>query len=157
MLSAAQDTRDQQMPTIKLPASVEQLATIREFVVQASQDLALGDRTIYEVELAVDEACSNVIRHAYRGQEGAIEVSVEPYAKGVEVVIRDWGEPFDPQAVPVPDVKAPLGQRQLGGLGLYIMRQIMDEVHFAFDAELGNTLTMRKRRRQGEEKNEHYR
>ena len=139
------------MPTLELSADVEELATIREFVVQAGQDLGLGKRIVYELELAVDEACSNVIRHAYGGPGGAIEVRIQPYDEGVEVVIRDWGAPFDPDAVPVPDVKAPLGQRQLGGLGLYIMRQVMDEVHFEFDAETGNRLIMRKKTTAGGE------
>lgn len=140
------------MPTLELSADVEELSTIREFVVQAGQDLGLRNRTVYELELAVDEACSNVIRHAYGGRGGAIEVRIQPYDEGVEVVIRDRGAPFDPDAVPVPDVKAPLGQRQLGGLGLYIMRQVMDEVHFTFDAETGNRLIMRKRTKAGGEK-----
>jgi serine/threonine-protein kinase RsbW len=64
---------------------------------------------------------------------------------GVRVVIRDWGTRFDPLAVPTPDVSAPLEERPLGGLGLYLMRQTMDEVGFRFDEDDGNILTMVKR------------
>jgi serine/threonine-protein kinase RsbW len=63
----------------------------------------------------------------------------------VRVVLRDFGAPFDPQAIPCPDVKAPLDRRPLGGLGLYLIRQVTDHVGFEFDAAQGNTLTMIKR------------
>ena len=61
------------------------------------------------------------------------------------VTIRDRGKPFDPSSVPSPDLEADLDKRRVGGLGIYFMRKLMDEVSYNFDAKKGNELTMRKR------------
>ena len=135
------------MATLSLDADLAQLTTIREFVSRSGRELDLDERTIYDLQLAVDEACTNVIQHAYAGRGGAMEVTVEPDEGGVRVTVRDWGEPFEFQKVPEPNVATPLEQRELGGLGLFLMHQVMDDVLFDFDAEQGNTLTMVKRNR----------
>jgi serine/threonine-protein kinase RsbW len=132
------------MATLSLFADRSQLAAIREFVEDVGRKLGLSDQAIYDVRLAVDEACSNVVGHAYGGQGGPIEVTLKPVEDGVQVLIHDWGQAFDPAAVPVPDVKAPLEQRPLGGLGLFLMRQMMDDIEFTFDEKNGNTLKMVK-------------
>jgi anti-sigma regulatory factor (Ser/Thr protein kinase) len=135
------------MGTLSLFADLSQLAAIREFVAQSGRDLNLDEKTIYELQLAVDEASTNVVKHAYGGLGGEIEITIEPTESSVRVIVRDWGAPFDPLDVPEPDVSAPLGQRKLGGLGLFLIRQVMDDVRFSFDAEQGNTLTMEKQLR----------
>lgn len=133
------------MATLSLYAGLGDLATIREFLARIGTDLGLDADVIYDLQLAVDEACANVINHGYGGQAGRIDVTVEPVEEGVQVVVRDWGGAFDPRVVPAPDVEAPLEKRRLGGLGLFLMRKVMDDVSFAFDAEGGNTLRMMKR------------
>jgi serine/threonine-protein kinase RsbW len=133
------------MATLSLCADLGDLAAVREFVARVGADLGLTAELIYDLQLAVDEACANVINHGYGGQAGRIDVTVEPVKEGVQVVVRDWGGAFDPHRVPTPDVKAPLEERLLGGLGLFLMRKVMDDVNFAFDAEKGNTLKMVKR------------
>jgi serine/threonine-protein kinase RsbW len=130
---------------LSLFADLPHLATIRDFVVQVGCDLGLDKQTIADLELAVDEACANIVKHAYRGQGGQIEVLIEPLAGRVRITIRDWGQAFDPQAIARPDVTAPLDERPLGGLGLFLIHQVMDDVQFHFDATNGNTLTMVKR------------
>jgi serine/threonine-protein kinase RsbW len=132
------------MATLRLPAELGQLVTIREFVLHSGQELGLEEEALYELQLAVDEACTNVIRHAYGDRGGTIELTLEPAGDGVQVTVRDWGKPFDLQKIPVPDVESPLEQRELGGLGLFLMQQIMDDIDFEFDPEQGNTLTMVK-------------
>jgi serine/threonine-protein kinase RsbW len=133
------------MATLSLFADLAELATIREFVAQVGYDLGLDERRIYDLQLAVDEACANVVQHGYGGQGGEIEITVERDEEEVRVTLRDWGTSFDPQAVPAPDVTASLEQRRLGGLGLFLIHQVMDDVSFEFDAEGGNVLTMVKR------------
>jgi serine/threonine-protein kinase RsbW len=134
------------MATLSLFADFGELATIRDFVASAGGELGLAQDLIYDLQLAVDEACANVVKHAYGGQGGEIKVTVESVGDTVQVIIRDWGSAFDPQAVPIPDVSAPLEDRPLGGLGLFLMRQMMDQVRFQFDREQGNTLIMSKKR-----------
>lgn len=135
------------MPSLNLFADLQQLPAIHDFVDQAGRDLGLDERTLYTLQMVVGEACTNVIMHAYGGKGGEVVLTIESTANGLEVRIRDWGEPFDPLNVPTPDVSAPLEQRPLGGLGLFLMRQMMDQVDFRFDEEEGNTLTMTKRTR----------
>lgn len=140
------------MAILRLCADLSQLRAIRDFVAEAGRDLDLDDWIIPDVQLAVDEICSNVITHGYGGQGGQIEVTVEPIEDGVQVIVRDWGMAFDPQTVPVPKVDAALELRSLGGLGLFLVRQLMDDVRFEFDGERGNSVTMVKRlRREGGE------
>jgi len=133
------------MATLSLFVDECQLATIRGFVARIGQDLGLDESTIHDLQLAVDEACCNLVKHGYDGLGGQVELALEPTDDGVTVTIRDWGRAFEPNDVPVPDVDAPLEQRPAGGLGLFIMRHMMDEVQFEFDADKGNTLTMKKR------------
>jgi serine/threonine-protein kinase RsbW len=139
------------MATMRLCANIRDVVTIREFVVQASRELSADERIIPDLELVADELCSNVINHAYDGQAGWIEITVEPVEQGVQLVIRDWGQSFDPATVPVPNVDAPLEERTLGGLGLFLVRNLMDEVHFRRNGRDGNLVTAVKRVRIEEE------
>lgn len=133
------------MTTMLLCADLAQLGTIREFVAGASRDLDVDERIIPDLQLAVDEICSNVVRHGYGGQGGRLEITVQAVAEGIQLIVRDWGAAFDPDAVAAPDVDAPLERRSLGGLGLFLVRQLMDEVRFEFHRERGNSVTMVKR------------
>lgn len=133
------------MTTLQLCADLAQLGTIRDFVAKASRDLDVDEASIPDLTLAVDEICSNIVRHGYGGLGGQLKVTVQRVVDGVQVTVRDWGTAFDPGSVVVPDVEAPLEQRSLGGLGLYLVHQLMDEVHFEFSVEQGNSVTMVKR------------
>jgi serine/threonine-protein kinase RsbW len=124
----------------------ENLATIADFVIKAARVSGLNEKTIFEVQMAVDEACANVIEHGYEEEKrGEIALCCELTEGDFVVTIRDHGQPFNQEAVPPPNLTASLAERQESGLGLYFMRQLMDEVRFRFDAE-GNELTMVKRR-----------
>jgi len=125
---------------------LDNLASIADFVVKAAQASGLNERATFEVQMAVDEACTNVIQHSYEGEgKGEIVLCCELADSDFVVTIRDHGRPFDPGCVPTPDLTCSLAERREGMLGLYFMRQLMDEVCFHFDAE-GNELTMVKRR-----------
>ncbi len=126
---------------------MKNLAVIADFVTAVAEKLGLDEDETFALQMAVDEACSNVMEHAYRGRsDGEVSLRVEAVDDHVVVTIRDQGEPFDPQSVPRPDICAPLQKRQNGGLGLYLMEKLMDSVEWEFDPSSGNKLTMRKRR-----------
>ncbi|MBP7687853.1 MAG: ATP-binding protein [Thermoflexales bacterium] len=138
-----------QAQRLTVPGRFEYLAQIAEFVTQTAREAGLTDDDVFHVEMAVDEACSNVIEHAYADKAGEIELScaVPEYGR-LEIVIHDHGDPFDPESVPEPRVgdSAGLDSMQEGGLGLYFMRKLMDEVRFSFAPGHGNTLYMVKRK-----------
>ena len=101
--------------------------------------------TIRRIELASEEALVNVISHGYAGQKGKIEIELKWAPGQVEIIVRDWGPPFDPLAnAPHVDPEAPAEERNAGGLGIYLMRQIMDELIYHRDKD-ANVLTMIKR------------
>lgn len=128
-------------------ARTENLAQIAEFIDQCGTRLNLTEREKYAVQLAVDEAATNIILHAYGpDRSGPITVMCGQFDDDLVVTLHDVGRPFNPDTVPVPDVHAPLENRVEGGLGLYFMRQLMDDVQFEFDPEAGNTLTMIRHR-----------
>ena len=135
--------------TLTFPGRFEGLAAISEFVTRAAVDAGLDARDIYAVQLAVDEACSNIIEHAYGGEgRGSIECTCRVNDVGLTVILRDRGRSFDPDLVSEPNKFPELDDDDCtgGGLGLYFMRQLMDEVDFTFTPGSGNQLTMVKRR-----------
>jgi serine/threonine-protein kinase RsbW len=133
------------MVTMRWRADLAQLSGIREFVAESSRSLDADELAIRDLQLAVDEVCSNSIRHGYGGQEGQVEVSVERVGHSIRVVVRDWGRAFDPEQIPVPDLDVPLEERSLGGLGLFLVQQVMDEVRFEFNDSQGNSVMMVRR------------
>jgi serine/threonine-protein kinase RsbW len=135
------------MRTALFPAKFDQLEAIRDFAGQAARDAGLNDSDVYAVEVSVDEACTNVIEHAYKGIKGGdIECLCDAKSDYLTIVIRDHGKPFDPGDVPDPDFHAELKDRRIGGLGVYLMRRLMDEVHYETIESSGNVLTMVKHR-----------
>jgi len=133
--------------TFTFPGRFDSLAAIGEFVACAAEDAGLDARAIYAVQVAVDEACTNIIEYAYGGEgRGEIECTCRINKEGLTVILRDDGCSFDPDCVSEPDLDACLVDREVGGLGLYFMRQLMDEVSFEFEEDAGNVLTMVKRK-----------
>ena len=133
--------------TVTFPARHDSLAAICELVTRAAESAGLDERGVYAVQLAVDEACSNIIQHAYGGEgRGDIECTCCPGDGELTVTLHDHGHPFDPSCVPVPNLQPTLDECTGGGLGLYFMRQLMDQVHFESMPGAGNVLTMVKRK-----------
>ena len=129
-------------------SSFRNLGQIAEFVAERARQAGLDDAQVFDVQMAVDEACTNSMEHAYGGREDGL-VRVCCYVEGEDFVVRvtDYGASFDPSAVPKPDLAAPLEKRATGGLGLFFMRELMDQVDFRAHPTEGNTVIMRKRRK----------
>ncbi|MBN1259627.1 MAG: ATP-binding protein [Anaerolineae bacterium] len=133
--------------TETFPGAGSSLEAINTFVTEAAQAIGLDEDAIFGVQLAVEEACDNIIEHAYAGaSKGDIECSCDIVTDGLKIVLRDSGRPFDPESVPKPDLDSPLEERDIGGLGLHFIKNLMDEVRFEFFPGSGNVLTMVKRK-----------
>jgi anti-sigma regulatory factor (Ser/Thr protein kinase) len=128
---------------LEIDGKLENLSVITDFTATAMRRLGI-EEGIFEVQTAVDEACTNIIQHAYSGKAGMITISCELQLNRLILTIKDSGKPFDPCSVPPPDLEADLDERRVGGLGMYLMRKLMDDVSYDYDAHKGNRLTMRK-------------
>jgi serine/threonine-protein kinase RsbW len=128
----------------------EALDAMREFVCQAAEDAGMNESDSYKIQLAVDEACSNIIEHACGGECGdEIEITCDAASDRLTVMIRDHGEPFNPDTAPMPDLDADLEDRPVGGLGIFLMKRLMDEVSYEVLDGVGNMLTLVKYRTRG--------
>jgi anti-sigma regulatory factor (Ser/Thr protein kinase) len=134
-----------EMRTATFDADFHSLDDIRDLVGEVANQVGFSEKEIYSIQLAADEASTNIIEHAYAGTDnGKIEIDCKITDDGLEIVMRDTGKSFDPSSVPEPNVKADLAERKIGGLGMYLMRKLMDEVSYESSPD-GNTLTMIKR------------
>lgn len=135
-----------QLMSLKLPAVLDNVPVTMDVVIECVKGLGVDERTMQQIRLAVDEACANVINHAYdNGERGDMEVACFQDADSLIIRVRDWGPGFDLSDVPEPDLSAPLEDRSLGGLGLFLVRHFMDRVEYACSDETGNELIMCKR------------
>ncbi|BCY18268.1 hypothetical protein hrd7_21170 [Leptolinea sp. HRD-7] len=127
-------------------ASFDCLSDVGTFIHKAANAAGLDDVSRYQVETAVDEACSNIIEHAYEGEDlGNIVIDCESQPGMLIIQLRDNGKPFDPESIANPRVDLNLEDRPDRGLGLFFMRRWMNSVHFEFSDQHGNTLTMVKK------------
>lgn len=125
--------RDQPPPVksakIELPADVNLLAGLRVFVTTLLREHGYNADLINDMELASDEAVTNVIEHAYRyDTKRSFQVELQMDRKAVKVIIRDNGEPFVPGQAPKVDLDQHIAERRTGGLGVHLMHTMMDQV-----------------------------
>jgi anti-sigma regulatory factor (Ser/Thr protein kinase) len=120
------------------------LETIRNYVEQSAQRLQVPEAVVGDVVQTVDEAATNIILHGYAGREGVVEVELERQDDVLMMRLRDWAPQYDPTNAPPPDLSRGLEQRRPGGLGLYLIRLLMDEIHYRITPEGGNELTLVK-------------
>jgi len=125
----------------------ENLAKIGDFINQAAVQAGLNDRAAYAVQMAVDEACANIIEHAYGGEgKGQIHLTYHLQKNGLQVIIYDQGMPFDPSQVTELDTQAPLSERSSRGMGVFFIHKLIDNIEFKFGTPEGNQLILFKHR-----------
>jgi serine/threonine-protein kinase RsbW len=100
---------------------------------------------ILDTQLAVEEAITNIIEHGYREAGGGITVSCHADDGIIEVQLEDRAAPFDPLILPEPDLVSDVGDRKIGGLGIFLIRQVMDDIRYRFE-EGKNILLLTKRK-----------
>ena len=129
---------------LTVPGVPADLSRINEFIEDASEQARVDGAACFDLQLAIEEACANVMEHAYAGQGGAFTLTFQTSGRDVVITLRDHGRPFNPTAIGFTDLDRPLQDRPVGGMGLHLMHRLMDEVRFSFDYH-GNTLVMVKR------------
>ena len=116
---------------IILENDMSQLTLLEEFLESCRVDWQLEDRVMQHLHLALEEAVSNAIFYAYPGESGKpIELSIYKKTERLEIFLQDGGMPFDPTARPDPDLKVPIEEHKIGGLGIFLIRQLMDRIEY---------------------------
>ena len=130
---------------IRVPTRTEFLEIVRDFVSKVAGKAGITRDVVDDIELAVDEACSNVMLHAHR-LDSKKEVRVEVHVAGEKLTIEllDEGPHFDPTQVSAPDMNEYIQKHRVGGLGIYLIRRLMDEVEYRRDPTGRNRLRMVK-------------
>jgi len=134
------------MSTRKYAAKFENLDDIREHVGSLARAAGFSERAVYSVQLAADEAASNIIEHAYDGRaDSSFMLRCEYSNERLIMTFLDRGKSFDISTVAAPDITADLSKRKIGGLGIFLMHKLMDEVAYRVTGS-GNYLTLIKRK-----------
>ena len=112
-------------------SQTEKLSLVREFVSEAAGKFGFDEESINKISIAVDEACTNIIKHSYDfASNKNIEIAIIMNESKFEIVISHQGKSFDPEAVKPPDMKEYLSHFRRGGLGMHLMRSLMDRVEY---------------------------
>ena len=130
---------------MKIPTQSTNLKIIRDFITDIAEKAGFGDEASCDIALAVDEASTNVIKHAYRGgDDKQITVSVKYDKSKIVITISDSGKGFKPEAVDDLDMNAYLKNKKRGGLGVHLIKSTMDEVEFKSEPGTFNSVKMIK-------------
>jgi anti-sigma regulatory factor (Ser/Thr protein kinase) len=130
---------------ITLAAELPSLPKFRALIDDACRAAAVDDASCYDIKLAVEEACTKIIKHGYAGLEpGSIVLSLQYGNRQLVVRLTDFGHPFEPSEPPAPDAEEALETGHIDGFGLYFIYRSVDQV--SYDSSAGsNTLTLIKR------------
>ena len=130
---------------ITLRAVLEEFPRLHAFLENLAAEIGMPEHPTGQLLIAADEIFTNIAAYAYAPDSGDVEVAVrnDPAERRVTVTFSDRGKPFDPLAGPDPDVTAPLAERPIGGLGIFVVKKLMDHVEYRRDHGC-NRLTLTK-------------
>jgi len=115
--------------TKTIESRTDNLLEVREFVLRAAREFGFSEEEASKIVLAVDEACTNVIKHAYQfAPDKQIEIVILPVKDCMQITVIDDGKSFNPSSAKLLDLKQHLSHYRRGGLGIYLMRTLMDKV-----------------------------
>ncbi len=129
--------------TIILPNDIETIPQLNEFIDGVCEDTGIDMANTMNINLALEEAVVNVMTYAYPEGHGEVNIEVTAYKGRITFIITDSGIPFDPTAKEDVDISLSAEERPIGGLGIHLVRQIMDRVSYEY-ADGKNILTLEK-------------
>ena len=128
-----------------LPNDIETIPQLNEFIDSVAEEMSLDMSLTMSLNLAMEEAVVNVMDYAYpEGQQGNVEIEAMTDGEWLTFVISDSGVPFDPTTKEDADTTLPAEERPIGGLGIFLVRQLMDVIQYQRDGNK-NVLTLRKK------------
>lgn len=131
--------------SLTLPNNVEFIPQLAAFIEEVTESHGIDPSVMMSINLALEEAVVNVMNYAYpEGTLGEIDISVTFSGGSITFTIQDTGTPFDPTKVSNPDTSLSAEERPIGGLGIYLVRELMDEVSYCYENN-HNILTLKKK------------
>lgn len=130
---------------ILFTSSTKNLALVRNFVEAKATDFGFDESSISQIVLSVDEACTNIIKHAHNyNDKELIEVEIKPQGGQFKIIVKYKGKAFDPNELNTPDMKDYFDSFKVGGLGVPIMKKFMTKIEFVHKNSDYNYLTLTK-------------
>ncbi len=130
------------MPSMKQPAKLDSLRPFMAFVSECLALRGFSPHRASEIELAVEEALVNIFRYAYPDRPGEVEVRCRAMAdRRLVIEIEDEGVPFNLLSTPDPELSPEISRRKVGGLGIYFIRKMIDDIHYRREKDR-NVLTL---------------
>lgn len=132
--------------TLRIKNDTSELSVMNRFLEEAGEELELSTPFMMSLNLVLEEAVSNIIFYAYVGQDvkDAVDISLLLEGGMLTVIVKDHGIPFDPTAKEDPDITLSAEERPIGGLGIFLIKKIMDEVSYRRE-DGQNVFIMKKR------------
>lgn len=117
--------------SISVQASTEHLAEVRNFVAKYAKEFGFGKQQVADIRLAVDEAYTNIIKHAYNNDDKkTVDIELGYNSNKFWISLLDTGDAFDPSDYSKPDVRQKIKEKKRGGVGVYLIRKLMDDVEY---------------------------
>ena len=129
---------------LTLKAEIEEFERLRIWLQGIALKLKLPERIASQLMIAADEVFSNIAAYAYPGTTGPVTVSAEQNGSLLQLTFSDAGRPFDPLGNTEPDITLPLEKRNIGGLGIFVVKKLMDKVEYRRENDC-NILVLTKR------------
>ena len=138
------DENNNGLKTLTLPNDVQEVPQLATFVEEVCESHGVDMMTTMQLNLALEEAVVNVMTYGYpEGTKGYVDISVQSESDCLTFVISDSGQPFDPTTKGDVDTTLPAEQRSIGGLGIHLVKQLMDSIQYEYKNG-HNTLTLKK-------------
>lgn len=129
---------------LDIEAKKENLPKVVEFIESHLEEANCPMKTVLQISVAVDEVFTNICSYAYNNGIGRAQVRIEKDRDEIRITFTDNGDAFDPLSIDEPDVTLPAAKRQIGGLGIFMVRKMMDKVVYGRLKEK-NVLTLTKK------------
>jgi len=131
--------------TLTIGSDITGIPEVSDRLEEAMSGCGFSPEEILDTQLAVEEVITNVIVHGYKKSSGEIHISCRITKNIAEIEIADTAPPFDPLSLPEPDLAGDVSNRKIGGLGVFLVRQVMDDVHYRREGKKNIIILVKKK------------
>jgi serine/threonine-protein kinase RsbW len=137
--------QDNNVRELTIKSRTSYLNKVRDFIAGEARQFGFADEEINKITLAVDEACTNIIKHAYKyAGNYPIHLKLRTRNNTFQITIEDHGMPFEPESITMPDIKEHIKSYKRGGFGMYLMKSLMDKVEYTIQPGIKNRVVLTK-------------